>query len=172
MVTKGGRMKDSQQKIEDEGKAVSSPLVTDHIGIKLADLRKKQGLSTHDVSSKIKISEAFISKIEENNVEHIPSVFLKDYIKDYAKIVGMDMDECENYLRANKSHPYELKMKNYSHFEKTKKKGKRFFLLAFLLILILVGAVTIYQYQSKASDSNAYEVTHYIAEPPPSLLST
>ena len=73
------------------------------IGIKLKEKREENGLSIEEVSEDLKMRPSQISSIEEGKTEDFKDVFyLKYFIRDYAKYLGLDgekiLDEFNEYL--------------------------------------------------------------------------
>ncbi|MHC1789386.1 RodZ domain-containing protein [Solidesulfovibrio sp.] len=61
------------------------------IGAMLREERERQGLSLDTVSDKIKISRSCLAAIEEGKESFLPHpVYAKGFIKNYAKILGID----------------------------------------------------------------------------------
>ena len=74
-----------------------------NIGIKLKEKREENGLSIEEVSEDLKMRPSQISSIEEGRTEDFNDVFyLKYFIRDYAKYLGLDgekiLDEFNEYL--------------------------------------------------------------------------
>ena len=73
------------------------------IGFKLKEKREENGLSIDEVSEDLKMRPSQISSIEEGRTEDFKDVFyLKYFIRDYAKYLGLDgekiLDEFNEYL--------------------------------------------------------------------------
>ena len=74
-----------------------------NIGTKLKDKREENGLSIEEVAEDLKMRPSQISSIEEGKTEDFKDVFyLKYFIRDYAKYLGLDsekiLDEFNEYL--------------------------------------------------------------------------
>ena len=74
-----------------------------NIGIKLKDKREENGLSIEEVAEDLKLRPSQIISIEEGKNEDFKDVFyLKYFIRDYAKYLGLDsekiLDEFNEYL--------------------------------------------------------------------------
>ena len=64
------------------------------IGEKLKETRESMGISIDEVAQDLKIRPSQIEKMEEGNREAFKDVFyLKMFIKNYAKYLGLDEDE-------------------------------------------------------------------------------
>lgn len=74
-----------------------------NIGIKLKTKREENGLSIDEVAEDLKMRPSQIESIEEGKLEDFKDVFyLKYFIRDYAKYLGLDgekiLDEFNEYL--------------------------------------------------------------------------
>lgn len=69
------------------------------IGTMLREERERQGLSLDTVSDKTKISRSCLAAIEEGNDSLLPHpVYAKGFIKNYARLLGMDQEEFTSRL--------------------------------------------------------------------------
>ncbi len=70
-------------------------------GERLQAARIQQGLSLDDVANRMHLSPSILESIEENNFEEITApIFVKGYLRAYARIVSLDEDEMiEQYAR-------------------------------------------------------------------------
>ena len=63
-------------------------------GERLQAARIKKSLSVDDIASRMHLSSAIVEAIEDNNFEEITApIFVKGYLRAYARIVGIDEDE-------------------------------------------------------------------------------
>ena len=63
-------------------------------GERLQAARIQKGLSIDDVAGRMHLSTAILESIEENRFEEITApIFVKGYIRAYARIVALDEDE-------------------------------------------------------------------------------
>lgn len=74
-----------------------------NIGLKLKEKREQNGLSIEEVAEDLKMRPSQINSIEEGKTEDFKDVFyLKYFIRDYAKYLGLDsekiLDEFNEYL--------------------------------------------------------------------------
>ena len=69
-------------------------------GERLQAARIQQGLSLEDVASRMHLSVGILEAIEENNFDEITApIFVKGYLRAYARIVSLDEDEMiQQYL--------------------------------------------------------------------------
>lgn len=74
-----------------------------NIGLKLKEKREQNGLSVDEVAEDLKMRPSQINSIEEGKTEDFKDVvYLKYFIRDYAKYLGLDsekiIDEFNEYL--------------------------------------------------------------------------
>ena len=63
-------------------------------GERLQAARIQLGLSVDDVASRMHLSTTILASIEENNFEEITApIFVKGYLRAYARIVSLDEDD-------------------------------------------------------------------------------
>lgn len=64
------------------------------LGTMLREERERQGLSIEDVSDRIKITRSCLAAIEDGNESVLPHpVYAKGFIKNYAKLLGVDQED-------------------------------------------------------------------------------
>ena len=150
-----------------------------NIGLKLKDKREENGLSIEEVAEDLKMRPSQISSIEEGKTEDFKDVFyLKYFIRDYAKYLGLDseriLDEFNEYLFDMTSKiPIELikeakKDKNENNDtispytkESSKIKVPKIIIgLAAIVILIVVGYFIVINY--KGNDFSDNDITYSI----------
>ena len=133
-----------------------------NIGLKLKYKREENGLSIEEVAEDLKMRPSQISSIEEGKTEDFKDVFyLKYFIRDYAKYLGLDgeemLDDFNEYLFEQTSkisledieearrekEEIEKNMKILSPYTITQKDKKRIYILIGIVVLItFVGIVS------------------------------
>ena len=150
-----------------------------NIGLKLKYKREENGLSIEEVAEDLKMRPSQISSIEEGKTEDFKDVFyLKYFIRDYAKYLGLDseriLDEFNEYLFDMTSKiPIELikeakRDKNENNDtispytkESSKIKVPKIIIgLAAIVILIVVGYFIVSNY--KGNDFSDNDITYSI----------
>ena len=98
------------------------------IGEKLKETRESMGISIDEVAQDLKIRPSQIEKMESGNREAFKDVFyLKMFIKNYAKYLGLDEDEIieefNDYLFdfTSKINIYDIKKAEKDKLKKDKK---------------------------------------------------
>lgn len=151
-----------------------------NIGIKLKDKREENGLSIEEVAEDLKMRPSQISSIEEGKVEDFKDVFyLKYFIRDYAKYLGLDsskiVDEFNEYLfdmtskipidliekaKIEKKKSKELSSPYTREDNKKIKVPKLIFLIIFSILLIILGYVIVSV--KKGNDFSDNNITYSI----------
>ena len=63
------------------------------VGQKLEEARKRKGVSLREVSESTKIRGDYLSAIESGNLDiNLPEVYLRGFVRLYAKFLGLDQD--------------------------------------------------------------------------------
>ena len=79
------------------------------IAEELKEAREKSGISLQQVSAKTRIDIKFLEAIEKGDFSFLPELYVKAFIKQYAKVVGLDEEEVsEKYDAAKSGKPIDL----------------------------------------------------------------
>ncbi|OCG31182.1 hypothetical protein A9G33_05880 [Gilliamella sp. Choc3-5] len=132
------------------------------LGRMLSTLRENLGLTQEDIACKIHVRKAVVVDIENDQLVHAPLVFIKGYIRSYAEIVGLSVEEYQHHLDSLAEQYVSNSIKNHAIKYKKSKRGK----ISLFVFLCVLGVIL--YYVTKESKSNYVEVSHYIS---PSLLS-
>ena len=147
-----------------------------NIGLKLKEKREEHGLSIEEVAEDLKMRPSQITSIEEGKKDDFKDIFyLKYFIRDYAKYLGLDsekiIDEFNEYLfdetskipidiieqaKKEKKEDTEELSSPYTKKEKNKIKIPKIIIgLFILIILIIVGYIIASNYKGNHfSDNN------------------
>jgi len=148
-----------------------------NIGIKLKTKREENGLSVEEVAEDLKMRPSQITSIEEGKLEDFKDVFyLKYFIRDYAKYLGLDgekiLDEFNEYLfdmtskipvdliNQAKKEKEEAKVSSPYTKEKTKKIKipKLAIIIGVLALLLIVACIIISNH--KGNDFKVSNITY------------
>ncbi|HHY13903.1 MAG TPA: helix-turn-helix domain-containing protein [Thermoanaerobacterales bacterium] len=125
------------------------------IGDLLKEAREKSGKTLVDISNDTKIRKSYLQEIEKGNFDIIPGgeVYVKGFIRNYAKCVGIDGDmivekygklkrqyEPEDLIENHEKEPYIGKVAKSEDKTKDSKDNRTFLLTLGILLL----AVTIF----------------------------
>src|SRR6185369_9804288 len=70
------------------------------IGETLRRERQRRNLELEDVSRELKISHKFLEAIEDERFDALPrGVFAKSFVRQYARLLGLDEDELANQVQ-------------------------------------------------------------------------
>ena len=151
-----------------------------NIGIKLKDKREENGLSIEEVAEDLKMRPSQISSIEEGKSEDFKDVFyLKYFIRDYAKYLGLDsekiLDEFNEYLfdmtskipvdliekaKKEKKDNEEVSSPYTTEVKKKNKISKLIICLGIVIMLIVLGYIVVYIHKGNDFDNN--DITYSI----------
>lgn len=152
-----------------------------NIGLKLKEKREENGLSIEEVAEDLKMRPSQITSIEEGKKADFKDIFyLKYFIRDYAKYLGLDsekiIDEFNEYLfdetskipidiieqaKKEKKEDTEELSSPYTKKEKNKIKIPKIIIgLFILIILIIVGYIIASNY--KGNDFSDNNITYSI----------
>lgn len=153
-----------------------------NIGLKLKEKRIQNGLSIDEVAEDLKLRPSQIESIEEGRKDDFKDIFyLKYFIRDYAKYLGLDsdkmLDEFNEYLfdetskipvdmikEAKKEKSGVVSNEKVSPYTKSSKKKlgvpKIVIGLITLVVLIIVGYILVSNY--KGNDFSDKNITYSI----------
>ena len=152
-----------------------------NIGLKLKEKREQNGLSIEEVAEDLKMRPTQISSIEEGKTEDFKDVFyLKYFIRDYAKYLGLDsekiLDEFNEYLfdvtskipvdvinQAKKERKEDNNKQSSPYTKEVKKKlkiPKIIIGLIIVIIIIIVGYIILSNH--KGNDFSDNDITYSI----------
>ena len=153
-----------------------------NIGLKLKEKRIQNGLSIDEVAEDLKLRPSQIESIEEGRKDDFKDIFyLKYFIRDYAKYLGLDsdkmLDEFNEYLfdetskipvdmikEAKKEKSEVVSIEKVSPYTKSSKKKlgvpKIIIGLIALVVLIIVGYILVSNY--KGNDFSDKNITYSI----------
>ena len=60
--------------------------------------REQKGLTLERAADQSRIKPAVLDAIESGNTQNIPSVYLRGYIRNYARFLGADLDDLESQM--------------------------------------------------------------------------
>ena len=70
----------------------------------LKEQREKAGITLQNVAAKTRIDIKFLEALEDGNFNFLPEIYVKAFIKQYAKVVGLDEEEIlQSYILAKES---------------------------------------------------------------------
>ena len=130
------------------------------IGEKLKDAREGMGISIEEAAEDLKLRPSQLEDIEEGNREAFKDIFyLKYFIRDYAKYLGLDYEQMvedfneyvfdytskislEDIKKANKKHEKKDKNKIVSPYTLDNKNNKglsKFIVIGLIVVVLCIG---------------------------------
>ena len=150
-----------------------------NIGIKLKTKREENGLSIDEVAEDLKMRPSQITSIEEGRLEDFKDIFyLKYFIRDYAKYLGLDgekvLDEFNEYLfdmtskipvnlieQAKKEKEEKSVASPYTKEKKIRNPIPKIIIgIIILIVLVVVGYIIASNY--KGNDFKSNDITYNI----------
>jgi len=123
------------------------------VGERLAEERKRQGLTIEDVAKATKIRGEFLSAIEKGEYKKLPSsAYIQGFIKNYSQFLGLPAKETTAIFKREFDEREYLGVLPDSFTKKQKnilsgfRLGPTAFLLGFIIIFVL--GYTAYQYRA------------------------
>jgi len=98
----------------------------------LKETREKAGMTLQNLSARSRLDIKFLHLMEKGDFSFLPELYVKAFIKDYAKFIGLDINETINkYEAAKKGIDYtnnkeEVKPENIAEKVKEKSEEKLF----------------------------------------------
>ena len=128
-----------------------------NIGNELQKARKENGLSIEELQKKTKIRKKYLIALENNDFSEIKGdVYVKSFIKGYARAIGINPDpfiyEYEQYISNKKP---DKKNKNNEINNKGSNKNNHFKQIAvIILIIIIIGTIGFFIYSNFIATSD------------------
>ncbi|MGA9116770.1 MAG: RodZ domain-containing protein [Bacteroidota bacterium] len=126
----------------------------DPVHIRLQKARLERRMSLSDVADATFIDISFLERIERGELSFLPRPYVRAFLRDYAKVVGLDPDELMETWDANEAAPPSEQSGRESPLPQTvvqdagpgtpARKPLPFGLLAFASVVALVAAVALW----------------------------
>jgi cytoskeletal protein RodZ len=118
------------------------------LGDYLKSKRKEKGIEISQASESTKIPQHLLVSMEEGNFEVFASeVYLKGFLKNYAKLLGIDTQKVlALYRREKKSLQEHIPITKVKHLEEARPiitPGRLVFFIAFLVVISVIGFIVI-----------------------------
>lgn len=157
----------------------------DEIGSTLKATRESSGVNIEEASKDIDIKVEILQNIESGNIGCFKDIFiLKEYIKNYAKYLGLDsdklIDEFNDYMfeytskipvkeieqlmkEKEKEEAKEEKIVSPYTME-TKKRKKSFYVITYLILILLVMCVIVWSVKQLTINTVTANEISYVEE--------
>ncbi|MBI5661840.1 MAG: helix-turn-helix domain-containing protein [Ignavibacterium album] len=98
----------------------------DKFAEELREQREKSGITIQQIASKTRIDKKFLEAIDRGNFSFLPELYVKAFLKEYARVIGLDEDETvKKFLIAREGRDYnEVLEQGKIEEEKTKEQKK------------------------------------------------
>ncbi len=93
----------------------------------LKEQREKAGITLQNVAAKTRIDIKFLKALEDGNFNFLPDIYVKAFIKQYARVVGLDEEETlQSYILAKEGKEEGVeKVKQENNEEKKEDTGEQ-----------------------------------------------
>ena len=122
------------------------------VGTRLRSARQAVGMSIHDVSQHTKLSTRQIEAIENNGFDELGLVFSRGFVRNYARLVGLDA----NALVAEMSSTLQSKAESLSihdeHIPLTNSLSKYWLIMAGFALTLVIGVPLLVYHWLSADD--------------------
>lgn len=131
------------------------------IGQQLKKAREAKGLKTDKIAEQLRLSDACIHDLEEDNYDNIPvAAYIRGYIRNYAMALGLpegpllaEFDQLDLPVKKDTRQVVRLRL----NFDRSKKyhQFKRWWQVIGSILLITLAVFLGYQYQHRPHGSGA-----------------
>ncbi|GGD58561.1 RodZ domain-containing protein [Lacimicrobium alkaliphilum] len=123
-------------------------------GTLLKNARVEKGLSQEEVASRLNLRLANVQDLETEQFDKAISVtFIRGYLKAYAKLLDVPVDEVlEAYERLNTETPEPAKLQSFSRKMSLQANDDRLMLVSYLILGIILALVVVWWFQQSDSD--------------------
>lgn len=124
----------------------TAPDVT--LGSVLKAAREKMGLSIADTAVKLHLRPRIVEDIEANNFTNIASsTYVRGYVKNYARMVGVDIQLIEACLSRQVPSVTEPAMQSFSRKTTYQARDTKLKWLSFFIVIVLLGLLVVWWMQ-------------------------
>jgi cytoskeletal protein RodZ len=138
------------------------------VGESLRCKREELGISIEDVSRKLKIKISYLKDLEEGNLHKLPpDVYVKGFVRNYAKMIGLDSEAMASLYSREKETEVKKESRSKSLKENFSAPSRAVItpraITAFFSLLILSAISYYFWYQISSFSSTPYL---FISNPP------
>jgi cytoskeleton protein RodZ len=128
-------------------------------GLMLSEARKKLLLSAEDVSKRLNFRTHLVDEIEKDIFDPLlPATFNRGYLRNYAKLVGVDIDEVLSaYDMLSVAEVQRSEMQSFSNLVEKKVEHSRLMWISYLIVALLVGLMVLWWFQEPKLSVNLFE---------------
>ena len=128
-------------------------------GLLLSEARKKLSLSVEDVSNKLNFRRNLVNEIEQDVFdETLPTTFNRGYLRNYAKLVAIDIDEVLSaYDMLGVAQIQRSEMQSFSNLTEKQAEHSRLMWISYLIAAILFGLMVVWWLQEPKLSVNFFD---------------
>lgn len=132
--------------VESSETESTTPYVT--LGSLLKTAREKMGLSIADTAVKLHLRPRIVEDIEANNFTNIASsTYVRGYVKNYARMVGVDTQLLEACLKRQVPFETQPAMQSFSRKTTDQARDTKLKWLSVFIIIVLLGLLVVWWMQ-------------------------
>ncbi|REL25830.1 DUF4115 domain-containing protein [Thalassotalea euphylliae] len=129
-------------------------------GKMLAEARMAMGLSQQQVAEQLNFRPALVEKIEQEIFDSkLPDTFNRGYLKNYAKLVGVDEhDVLASYEMLGVAAKQRTELQSFSKITEKEAQHSRLMWLSYFILAALIASTVIYYLQDASNDSSTSSI--------------
>lgn len=125
------------------------------IGSLLKGARKKQGASINDIAEQLHLRASIVHDIEADNFSDMTSaIYVKGYIKNYARIVQVDSEAIEHCIALQFPKATEPEMQSFSRKTTHQARDGRLMLVTYVIVFILLALLVLWWVQKSNTQAS------------------
>ena len=141
------------------------------LGLELKRGREAKGYTIERIADELHLRPSIVTAMEEENYELLPGdIFLKGYIRSYARLVGLSEHEIVKLLDQHLSREADLEA-HTKHVKGREKRKKHSKYALFLLVIAVVSGIVFYFWSEKLGNGKA-DLFQIESEPESPLTET
>jgi len=118
-------------------------------GQMLAEARKQAGLTQDDIANRLNFRALLVNNIENEIFDNsLPATFNRGYLRNYAKLVGIDVEDVlASYDALGAAHIQRTEMQSFSNLTEKQAQHSRLMWVSYLIVAILIGSTVVWWLQ-------------------------
>ena len=128
-------------------------------GLMLSEARKRLSLSAEDVSNRLNFRRNLVDEIEQDIFDQsLPATFNRGYLRNYAKLVGVDVDEVISaYDMLSVAEVQRSEMQSFSNLTVKQAEHSRLMWFSYLIVALLIGLMVLWWVQEPKLSVNVFD---------------
>ncbi|OUS31301.1 hypothetical protein A9Q98_03250 [Thalassotalea sp. 42_200_T64] len=118
----------------------------------LRDARIAKGMTKSEIAEQLNLRLALIESIEQECFDsNTPKTFIRGYLKNYARIVGINSEDIlSSYEMLDVAEQNDAEMKSFSQNKRKQAEDNRLMLTIYFIALILIALTVVWWWQESA----------------------